>query len=77
MPLLQAPLAARARYLSTATSLSRPRPERPCKLTGVKVGDTPLACVEDWEKADLLALLEFGGEPGLPPAFTRHAPRGR
>lgn len=73
MPLFQAALAAGAHYLDMAMSLSRPHPERPYELCGVKLGDTQFERAADWEKAGSLALVGIGVEPGLSDIFARHA----
>ncbi|MFF4229485.1 saccharopine dehydrogenase family protein [Streptomyces sp. NPDC001820] len=73
MPLFQAALAAGAHYLDMAMSLSRPHPERPHELCGVKLGDTQFERAADWEKAGSLALVGMGVEPGLSDVFARHA----
>ncbi|NUK13510.1 saccharopine dehydrogenase NADP-binding domain-containing protein, partial [Streptomyces lunaelactis] len=73
MPLFQAALAAGAHYLDMAMSLSRPHPERPYELCGVKLGDAQFERAADWEKAGSLALVGMGVEPGLSDVFARHA----
>ncbi|MEJ8639312.1 saccharopine dehydrogenase family protein [Streptomyces sp. MS2.AVA.5] len=73
MPLFQAALSAGANYLDMAMSLSRPHPERPHELCGVKLGDSQFERAEDWEKAGALALVGIGVEPGLSDVFARHA----
>jgi saccharopine dehydrogenase-like NADP-dependent oxidoreductase len=54
-------------------SLSYPHPERPHELTGVKLGDEQFALAGEWEKADRLALVGMGVEPGLSDVFARYA----
>ncbi|WP_042371130.1 saccharopine dehydrogenase family protein [Streptacidiphilus neutrinimicus] len=73
MPLFEAALAADAHYLDMAMSLSRPHPEQPHALTGVKLGDEQFARTEAWEKAGRLALVGMGVEPGLSDVFARYA----
>ncbi|MCP3819757.1 saccharopine dehydrogenase NADP-binding domain-containing protein [Streptomyces sp. A3M-1-3] len=73
MPLFQAALAAGAHYLDMAMSLSRPHPERPYDLCGVKLGDAQFERAADWEKAGALALVGIGVEPGLSDVFARYA----
>ncbi|SEM41924.1 saccharopine dehydrogenase family protein [Streptacidiphilus jiangxiensis] len=73
MPLFEAALAADAHYLDMAMSLSRPHPEQPHALTGVKLGDEQFARAEAWEKAGRLALVGIGVEPGLSDVFARYA----
>ncbi|MDH6115133.1 saccharopine dehydrogenase (NAD+, L-lysine-forming) [Kitasatospora sp. MAP12-15] len=73
LPLFEAALAASARYLDMAMSLSKPHPERPHELCGVKLGDDQFARAEQWEQAGLLALVGMGVEPGLSDVFARYA----
>ncbi|MGW3134927.1 saccharopine dehydrogenase family protein [Streptomyces sp. NPDC001139] len=73
MPLFNAALAAGADYLDMAMSLSRPHPERPYELCGVKLGDEQFAQTAAWEKAGRLALVGMGVEPGLADVFARYA----
>jgi saccharopine dehydrogenase-like NADP-dependent oxidoreductase len=73
MPLFRAALAARAHYLDMAMSLSRPHPERPHELTGVKLGDEQFALAAEWEAAGRLALVGMGVEPGLSDVLARYA----
>src|SRR5688500_14810837 len=73
MPILDACLAAGANYLDMAMSLSRPHPEKPHELPGVKLGDEQFARAADWEAAGRLALVGMGVEPGLSDVFARYA----
>ncbi|RAG83761.1 ATP-binding protein [Streptacidiphilus pinicola] len=73
MPLFESALAADAHYLDMAMSLSRPHPEQPHALTGVKLGDEQFEQAEAWEKAGRLALVGIGVEPGLSDVFARYA----
>jgi saccharopine dehydrogenase-like NADP-dependent oxidoreductase len=73
MPLFEAALAADAHYLDMAMSLSRPHPEQPHALIGVKLGDEQFARAEEWEKSGRLALVGMGVEPGLSDVFARYA----
>ncbi|HRQ00630.1 MAG TPA: saccharopine dehydrogenase NADP-binding domain-containing protein, partial [Terrimesophilobacter sp.] len=66
-------LAADADYVDMAMSLSRPHPEQPYSLTGVKLGDDQFARSADWEAAGRLALVGMGVEPGLSDVFARYA----
>ena len=56
-----------------AMSLSRPHPEQPHALTGVKLGDEQFAVAEEWEAEGRLALVGIGVEPGLSDVFARYA----
>ncbi|MGY1806447.1 saccharopine dehydrogenase family protein [Blastococcus sp. SYSU D00669] len=73
MPLFRAALEAGATYLDMAMSLSRPHPERPYELTGVKLGDEQFALAGEWEAHGQLALVGIGVEPGLSDVFARYA----
>jgi saccharopine dehydrogenase-like NADP-dependent oxidoreductase len=56
-----------------AMSLSRPHPERPHELPGVKLGDEQFTEAGRWEDAGRLALVGIGVEPGLSDVFARYA----
>ena len=73
MPVFHGALDAGADYLDLAMSLSRPHPERPFELTGVKLGDEQFALAQRWEEAGRLALVGIGVEPGLSDVFARYA----
>ena len=73
MPIFEACLAAGADYLDMAMSLSKPHPERPYELPGVKLGDEQFAIADAWSKAGRLALVGMGVEPGLSDVFARYA----
>ncbi len=72
-PIFDACRAAGVGYLDMAMHLSRPHPDRPYELTGVKLGDEQFAVAADWEAAGLLALVGMGVEPGLSDVFARYA----
>jgi saccharopine dehydrogenase-like NADP-dependent oxidoreductase len=59
--------------MDMAMSLSRPHPEKPHELPGVKLGDEQFARASDWEAAGRLALVGMGVEPGLSDVFARYA----
>ena len=73
LPIFRACFEAGCTYLDMAMSLSRPHPERPYELTGVKLGDEQFAAAAAWESAGLLALVGMGVEPGLADVFARYA----
>lgn len=73
MPIFDGAFAAGAHYLDMAMSLSRPHPDRPHELTGVKLGDEQFEKSQQWEDAGLLALVGIGVEPGLSDVFARYA----
>lgn len=66
-------LAADADYLDMAMSLSLPHPTKPYAEPGVKLGDEQFAAAGDWEKANRLALVGIGVEPGMSNVFARYA----
>jgi saccharopine dehydrogenase (NAD+, L-lysine forming) len=73
LPIFRACLDAGVSYVDMAMSLSRPHPERPYELTGVKLGDEQFAAAAEWERRGLLALVGMGVEPGLSDVFARYA----
>jgi len=73
MPIFNACLAAGVTYLDMAMSLSRPHPEQPYALPGVKLGDDQFATAPRWAERGLLALVGIGVEPGLSDVFARYA----
>jgi len=73
MPIFDGAFAAGADYLDMAMSLSRPHPEKPYELPGVKLGDQQFALAAEWENAGRLALVGIGVEPGLSDVFARYA----
>jgi saccharopine dehydrogenase-like NADP-dependent oxidoreductase len=73
MPIFEGAFAAGAVYLDMAMSLSRPHPDRPHELPGVKLGDDQFAQDAAWRDAGLLALVGIGVEPGLSDVFARYA----
>ncbi|GAA4117840.1 saccharopine dehydrogenase C-terminal domain-containing protein [Nocardioides fonticola] len=73
MAIFDGAFAAGADYLDMAMSLSKPHPERPYELPGVKLGDEQFAVAGEWEAAGRLALLGIGVEPGLSDVFARYA----
>src|SRR5262245_52800619 len=72
MPIFTGAYAAGADYLDMAMSLSKPHPEQPYALTGVKLGDEQFADAEKWEHTGRLALVGIGVEPGLSDVFARY-----
>jgi saccharopine dehydrogenase (NAD+, L-lysine forming) len=73
MPVFEGALAAGADYMDMATSLSRPHPERPHELPGIKLGDEQFARQQAWQDAGRLALLGMGMDPGLTDIFAAWA----
>jgi saccharopine dehydrogenase-like NADP-dependent oxidoreductase len=73
MPIFTGAKAGGADYLDMAMSLSRPHPEQPYALTGVKLGDEQFAVADEWERDGRLALVGMGVEPGLSDVFARYA----
>jgi saccharopine dehydrogenase-like NADP-dependent oxidoreductase len=72
-PIFGACLHARVTYLDMAMTLSKPHPQRPYELPGMMLGEYQLASHEQWEQADLLALVGIGVEPGLSDVFAAYA----
>jgi saccharopine dehydrogenase (NAD+, L-lysine forming) len=73
MPVFTACLHAGVTYLDMAMSLSRPHPDRPYEVTGVKLGDEQFALAAEWAARGALALVGMGVEPGLSDVFARYA----
>ena len=73
MPIFEGAFAAGADYLDMAMSLSKPHPDRPYELPGVKLGDEQFALADAWKSAGRLALVGIGVEPGLSDVFARYA----
>ena len=73
LPIFGGAFDAGVHYLDMAMSLSRPHPERPYEVCGVKLGDEQFEQHEAWADRGLLALVGMGVEPGLSDVFARHA----
>ncbi len=73
MPIFDGAFAAGADYLDMAMSLSKPHPEQPYALPGIKLGDEQFARADAWSSAGRLALVGIGVEPGLSDVFARYA----
>ena len=73
MPIFDACHAAGVDYMDMAMSLSKPHPDRPHELPGLKLGDEQFAKAGEWEAAGRLALVGLGVEPGLSDIFARYA----
>ncbi len=73
MPIFTGALDADAHYMDMACSLSRPHPDRPYALPGVKLGDEQFALDQAWKVKGKLALLGMGMDPGLTDIFAAHA----
>lgn len=73
LPLFDGALAAGVNYMDMATSLSRPHPQDPFRLSGVKLGDEQFARSGEWERAGRLAVVGMGMDPGLTDVFAAHA----
>jgi saccharopine dehydrogenase (NAD+, L-lysine forming) len=72
-PIFDAAFEGGATYLDMAMHLSRPHPERPHELTGVKLGDEQFAVADLWAEKGQLAVVGIGVEPGLSDVFARYA----
>ena len=75
MPIFKGCAAADVTYLDMAMSLSKPHPEQPHALAGLKLGDEQFAQGPVWDAAGRLALVGIGVEPGLSDVFARYAAR--
>ena len=73
MPLFDGALAAGVDYIDMANSLSRPHPDDPFRLPGLKLADEQLAKAGEWQAAGRLALIGMGMDPGLTDVFARYA----
>jgi saccharopine dehydrogenase-like NADP-dependent oxidoreductase len=59
--------------MDMAVSLSKPHPDRPFELPGVKLGDEQFAMDDAWKARGKLALVGMGMDPGLTDVFAAHA----
>ena len=75
MPIFRGALEADAHYMDMAVSLSKPHPDRPFELPGVKLGDEQFAMDDAWKARGKLALVGMGMDPGLTDVFAAHAPK--
>jgi saccharopine dehydrogenase (NAD+, L-lysine-forming) len=73
MPIFDGALAAGVNYMDMANSLSRPHPQQPYTVPGVKLGDEQFAKAGEWERAGRLALIGMGMDPGLTDVFAAYA----
>jgi saccharopine dehydrogenase-like NADP-dependent oxidoreductase len=73
MPIFRGALEADANYVDMAMSLSKPHPDRPFELPGLKLGDEQFAMAGEWESRGRLALVGMGMDPGLSDVFAAHA----
>jgi len=73
MPIFTGALEADAHYMDMAVSLSRPHPDRPFEVPGVKLGDEQFAMDSAWKARGKLALVGMGMDPGLTDVFAAHA----
>ena len=73
MPIFTGALEADAHYMDMACSLSKPHPDRPFELPGLKLGDEQFAMHEAWLGRGKLALVGMGMDPGLTDVFAAHA----
>jgi saccharopine dehydrogenase (NAD+, L-lysine-forming) len=73
MPIFDDALAAGVNYMDMANSLSRPHPQQPHTVPGVKLGDEQFAKAGEWERAERLAVIGMGMDPGLTDVFAAYA----
>jgi saccharopine dehydrogenase (NAD+, L-lysine-forming) len=72
-PIFDGAFGAGCTYLDMAMHLSKPHPEKPHELTGVKLGDAQFDVADQWEAKGQLALVGVGVEPGMSDVFARYA----
>jgi saccharopine dehydrogenase (NAD+, L-lysine forming) len=73
MPIFRGALEADCHYMDMACSLSKPHPDRPFELPGLKLGDEQFAMHDAWVAKGKLALVGMGMDPGLTDVFAAHA----
>jgi saccharopine dehydrogenase-like NADP-dependent oxidoreductase len=73
MPIFTGALEADAHYMDMAMSLSKPHPDRPFEVPGLKLGDEQFAMDDAWKMRGKLALVGMGMDPGLTDVFAAHA----
>ncbi len=73
LPIFTGALEADAHYMDMAVSLSKPHPERPFEVPGLKLGDEQFAMHDAWLARGKLALVGMGMDPGLTDVFAAHA----
>ena len=73
MPIFTGAFEADAHYMDMACSLSKPHPDRPFELPGLKLGDEQFAMDDAWRSRGKLALVGMGMDPGLTDVFAAHA----
>ena len=73
MPIFTGALEADAHYMDMAVSLSKPHPDRPFEIPGVKLGDEQFAMHDAWLARGKLALVGMGMDPGLTDVFAAKA----
>ena len=73
MPIFTGALEADAHYMDMAVSLSKPHPELPFEVPGVKLGDEQFAMHDAWLGRGKLALVGMGMDPGLTDVLAAHA----
>jgi saccharopine dehydrogenase-like NADP-dependent oxidoreductase len=77
MPIFSGALEADAHYMDMACSLSKPHPDRPFELAGLKLGDEQFAMDDAWKARGKLALVGMGMDPGLTDVFAADAAKHR
>jgi len=71
-PIFDACFEAGVTYIDMAMHLSKAHESDPYNLVGVKLGDAQFAVEQDWEKAETLAIVGMGIEPGMSDVFARY-----
>jgi saccharopine dehydrogenase-like NADP-dependent oxidoreductase len=73
VPIFEAAYNYGCTYMDLAMTLSKPHPQKPYEVCGVKLGDYQFERTHLWEKKGLLALVGLGVEPGMADVFARFA----
>lgn len=60
-------------YMDCAMTLSKRHPDKPFEQAHIKLGDYQFARHEEWEKAESMALVGSGVEPGMADVLARFA----
>jgi len=73
IPIFEAAYQVGCNYMDMAMTLSKPHPEKPFELCGIKLGDYQFERAKLWEAKNILCLVGLGVEPGMADIFARYA----
>ena len=73
IPIFEAAYQVGCNYMDMAMTLSKPHPEKPFELCGIKLGDYQFERTKLWEAKNILCLVGLGVEPGMADIFARYA----